>query len=69
MTLPLQTEFVGKIVGVDHLKVAAQTADFEKKLVTGTVKMVELGTTGAMEVVVLGGQAVKVVVPAWAEHY
>lgn len=61
MTLPLKTEFVGKIVGVDHLKVAAQTADFEKKLVTGT--------TGAMEVVVLGGQAVEVVVPAWAEHY
>lgn len=69
MTLPPQTEFVGKIVGVDHQKVAAQTADFEKKLVTETVKMVELGTTGAMEVVVLGGQAVKVVVPAWAEHY
>lgn len=69
MTLPLQTEFVGKIVGVNHLKVAAQIADFEKNLVTGTVKMVELATTGAMEVVVLGGQAVKVVVPAWAEHY
>lgn len=67
--LPLQTEFVGKIVGVDHLKVAAQTADFEKRLVTGAVKMVELGTTGVMKVVDLGGQGVKVVFPAWAERY